>query len=249
VVRANKPEALPDEAARRVELVERALGHSFADKGLALRALTHPSAVEGRDPDAYYERLEFLGDSIVGFVIAEELYRRFPSMDEGGMTRIRVSVVSRSALGQVGGQLGLADAIVVGRSEKGTGGRGLKSALGNVYEALVAALYLDAGIDVARRWVLETLGPLVSEDVALTSESPKSELQETLQARGEVPVYRPISQEGPPHARTFTVDVEVAGKVMGSGSGPTKKQAEAAAAASALEELSKRRRTRRPKRS
>ena len=247
MARGRNPQSSSDGTAKRIELAESVLGHSFKDKDLVLRALTHPSAVEERDPDAYYERLEFLGDSIVGFLIAEELYRRFPSMDEGGLTRIRVSVVSRTALGRVAADLGLADAIVVGQSERGTGGRGLKSALGNVYEALAAALYLDAGIASARRWVLATLGPLISEDVAASLENPKSELQETLQARGETPVYRLISQEGPPHARTFTLEVEVAGKVMGSGSGRTKKEAEAAAAAAALERLAKRRRARQPK--
>ncbi|MEI7813486.1 MAG: ribonuclease III domain-containing protein, partial [Coriobacteriia bacterium] len=143
MVRGAEPKAESGDQAQRIALAESVLGHSFADKELGLRALTHPSAVEQRDPGAYYERLEFLGDSIVGFVIAEELYSRFPLMDEGGLTRIRVSVVSRSALGRVAADLGLAEAIVVGQSERGTGGRGLKSALGNMYEALVAALYLD----------------------------------------------------------------------------------------------------------
>ncbi len=245
--RATRPGPTSNDAARRIELAESVIGHTFADKELVLRALTHPSAVEERDPGAYYERLEFLGDSIVGFLIAEELYRRFPSMDEGGLTRIRVSVVSRTALGRVAAELGLADAIVVGQSERGTGGRGLKSALGNVYEALVAALYLDAGMDAAREWVLATLGPLISEDVAASLENPKSELQETLQARGKAPSYRLVSQDGPPHARTFTVEVEVAGQVMGSGSGHTKKEAEAVAAAAAIKRLEKPRKTRRAK--
>ena len=248
MVRASEPKAESTDQAQRIALAESVLGHSFADKELVLRALTHPSAVEQRDPGAYYERLEFLGDSIVGFVIAEELYSRYPSMDEGGLTRIRVSVVSRTALGRVAADLGLAEAIVVGQSERGTGGRGLKSALGNVYEALVAALYLDGGMSEATRWVLATLGPLIREDVAANLENPKSELQERLQARGDTPVYHLISQEGPPHARTFTIEVEVAGEVMGSGSGLTKKEAEAAAALAALATLKRQRRTRRPKR-
>jgi ribonuclease III len=247
MTRVNRPRASAAEGTRRIRLAESVLGHDFHDKSLVLRALTHPSAVEERDPDAYYERLEFLGDSIVGFLIAEEIYRRFPTMDEGGLTRIRVSVVSRSALARVAAELGLADAIVVGQSELGTGGRGLKSALGNVYEALVAALYLDAGMAAARDWVLATLGPLISEDVAVSLENPKSELQEKLQARGETPVYRLVSQEGPPHARTFTVEVVVVGVVMGSGCGGTKKEAEAAAAAAAISQFAKVRRSRRPK--
>jgi len=244
MARRTESNAEPTDRAQRIALAESVLGHSFADKELVLRALTHPSAVEQRDPGAYYERLEFLGDSIVGFVIAEELYSRFPRMDEGGLTRIRVSVVSRTALAAVAADLGLADAIVVGQSERGTGGRGLKSALGNVYEALVAALYLDGGMATATRWVLATLGPLIREDVAANLENPKSELQERLQARGDTPVYRLISQEGPAHARTFTLEVEVAGEVMGSGSGRTKKEAEAAAAAAALGSLKRKRRTR-----
>jgi dsRNA-specific ribonuclease len=116
--RAGKPGVTSDDRTTRIALAESILGHTFHDKDLVQRALTHPSAVEGRDPDAYYERLEFLGDSIVGFLIAEELYARFPSMDEGGLTRIRVSVVSRTALGLVAAKLGLADAIVVGPSEE-----------------------------------------------------------------------------------------------------------------------------------
>ena len=247
MTRAKKVAALPEDLARRVELTESILGHKFTDKSLVQCALTHPSAVEVRDPSAYYERLEFLGDSIVGFVIAEELFRRFPLMEEGGLTKIRVSLVSRTTLGRVASELGLADVIVMGRSESGTGGRGLKSALGNVYEALVAALYLDAGMKAAGDWVVATLCPLISADAAVASENPKSELQERLQAKGEVPVYQLVSQDGPPHARTFTVEVSVAGKLMGSGIGSTKKEAEAAAAAVAIGALAKRRRSRRAK--
>ena len=111
-------------------VAEQATGHKFSDRELLRRALTHPSAVEDRDPDAYYERLEFLGDSILGFIVAEEIYRRFPDMPEGGMTRIRGSVVAGTVLGRVAADLGLADAIVFGESERGTGGRGMSSATG-----------------------------------------------------------------------------------------------------------------------
>jgi ribonuclease III len=212
-------------------------GHVFADTELVQRAITHPSAVEDRDPEAYYERLEFLGDSILGFLVAEEIYRRFGTMPEGGMTRIKVSVVSGTALGRVSAQLGLADAIIFGESERGTGGRGLASALENVYEALVAALYLDGGIEVARRWVLETVGPLITHETAESPESPKSALQELTQARGDAPRYHVVGQEGPPHDRVFTATVEVAGKRLGQGSGHSKKEAEAQAAQVALDRL------------
>ncbi|HEY5540168.1 MAG TPA: ribonuclease III [Coriobacteriia bacterium] len=221
-------------------VAERATGHAFADRELLRRALTHPSAVEDRDPDAYYERLEFLGDAVLGFVVAEEIYRRFPTMPEGGMTRIRVSLVAGTVLGRVAAELGLGDAIVFGESERGTGGRGMSSALENVYEALTAALYLDAGLDAARDWVLRTVGPLIAAGAAENPENPKSALQELTQARGDAPSYRVISQDGPPHARTFTAVVEVAGKRLGEGTGRTKKEAEAAAAGAALKRLQRR---------
>jgi len=221
-------------------VAEQATGHKFSDRELLRRALTHPSAVEDRDPDAYYERLEFLGDSILGFIVAEEIYRRFPDMPEGGMTRIRVSVVAGTVLGRVAADLGLADAIVFGESERGTGGRGMSSALENVYEALTAALYLDAGLDAARAWVLRTVGPLITARAAENPENPKSALQELTQAHGDAPAYRVISQNGPPHQRTFTAAVEVGGKVLGEGTGHSKKEAEAAAAEAALAHLQSR---------
>lgn len=220
-------------------LAEQIIGHDFADRELLRRAITHPSAVDIADGDCFYERLEFLGDSVLGFIIAEEAYRRFPQMREGGMTRIKVSLVAGSVLSGVARELGLADAIIVGESERGTGGRGLTSALENAYEALTAALYLEGGMDVARQWVLRTLGPLITESVAVSPESPKSALQEIVQARGLSPVYTTLAEHGPPHDRTFSVHVEVGGEVLGQGTGRTKRDAEAAAAAAAVQRLAR----------
>ena len=230
----------PRDDAFRLELAENIIGRRFNDRELLRRALTHPSAVEGTDAESFYERLEFLGDSILGFIIAEETFRRFPSMREGGMTRIKVSLVAGSVLSNVARDLGLLDTLIVGRSERGTGGRGLNSALENTYEALTAAIYLDGGLDDARSWVLRTLGPLITEGVASTPENPKSQLQELVQASGETAVYHTVAAEGPPHARTFSVTVDVAGATLGEGSGRTKREAEAAAAFEALEVLAKR---------
>jgi ribonuclease III len=220
----------PEQLEAALASAESATAHTFTDREILRRALTHPSAVEDRDPDAYYERLEFLGDAVLGFVIAEEIYRRFPAMPEGGMTRIRVSIVSGTTLARVAAELGLADAIVFGESERGTGGRGMSSALENVYEALTAALFLDAGL---------------AAEAADSPENPKSALQELTQAHGDAPSYSVISQDGPPHERTFTVAVEVAGKVLGEGTGHSKKEAEAAAAEAALKRLKQRTRRRR----
>lgn len=225
------------ELAVRLALAEEIVGHRFSDQELLRRALTHPSAVEAKDPSLYYERLEFLGDSILGFLIAEHLYGRFDDMPEGGMTRIKVSVVSGSALSEVASELGLAEALILGDSERGTGRRGLASALENTYEALIAALYLDAGLEAARAWVMNTLGSRISEDAAHSPENPKSALQELAQSHGEVVSYRLESSEGPPHDRVFTTAVQVSGRVCGTGTGRSKKEAEAAAAQAALESL------------
>jgi ribonuclease-3 len=242
VTRAHKSREAHVRPEDAIAIVHHATGHTFSDTGLVMRALTHPSAVEDRDPEAYYERLEFLGDSVLGFLISEEIFRRFPTMPEGGMTRIKVSLVSGSVLAKVSAQLGLGEAIIFGDSERGTGGRGLASALENVYEALTAALYLDGGIEVAREWVLRTLGPLITSESAESPENPKSALQEFTQAKGDAPKYHVISQAGPPHERVFTAAVEVAGTVVGEGTGHTKKEAEAAAAQAALKRLQRRQR-------
>lgn len=226
-----------DDVEAKLAIAEQVVGHRFADRELLRRALTHPSAVEEKDPSLYYERLEFLGDSILGFLIAEDLYGRFPHLPEGGLTRVKVSVVAGSVLSGVAEGLGLADALIVGESERGTGRRGLASALENTYEALIAALYLDAGLDAARRWVMSTLGPLITEEAAHLPENPKSVLQEIVQARGELVAYRIEAAEGPPHDRVFTSVVEVAGTEAGRGSGRSKKEAEAAAAKAALDAL------------
>jgi len=233
--RGAAPKVRDDSAC--VDRAEEILGRRFTDRDLLRRALTHPSAVEDTDADGFYERLEFLGDSILGFIIAEETFNRFPSMREGGMTRIKVSLVAGSVLSGVARELGLLDALIVGESERGTGGRGLNSALENAYEALTAALYLDGGLEAAREWVLRTLGPLITEDAATTPENPKSRLQELVQARGESPVYETTAIDGPPHDRTFAVTVDVAGVRLGEGSGRTKREAEAAAATMALATL------------
>jgi ribonuclease-3 len=212
------------------------VGHTFRDRALLQQAITHPSAVNDSVHESF-ERLEFLGDSIIGSVVAEEVFRRFPDMHEGGMTRIRISLVAGPVLASAAHLAGLEDAIILGESEIRTGKRGRVSALEDTYEAVTAALYLDAGIDAARAWVLGTLGPLIREDVATTPANPKSVLQETVQSFGATPVYRITGHEGPPHDRSFAAVVEVSGEVVGQGSGRTKREAEAAAAAAALESM------------
>ena len=184
-----------------------------------------------------YERLEFLGDSILGAIVAAKAFERFHDLDEGGLTRIKVALVSGSSLADVAQALGFADVIVFGSSETGTGKRGLHSALENVYEAIVAALYLDGGIDAAESFVERTLMGRMSLDLAREPENPKSALQEKLQEDGITPTYKLVETQGPPHDRTFVAQVFAGDQGLAQGTGRTKKEAESQAAKSTLARL------------
>lgn len=222
----------------RVVQAEKILGHEFENKDLLAAALTHPSAVEGRPVTASYERLEFLGDSILGAIVARDLYEAFPDMDEGKLTQAKIALVSGKMLSSVADELGIAPLIRLGESEKGTAARGMHSALENVYEALVGALYLDAGYRSTHRFVRETLGPRLSPNLAKKPISPKSRLQEVTQHDFRCgPEYKLISESGPAHDPTFTSTVLVEGRRIGRGTGPTKKSSESAAAIDALVRL------------
>ena len=172
----------------------------------------------------------------MGAIVAAKAFERFHDLDEGGLTRIKVALVSGSSLADVAQALGFADVIVFGSSETGTGKRGLHSALENVYEAIVAALYLDGGIDAAESFVERTLMGRMSLDLAREPENPKSALQEKLQETGgsRKIEYRMKSEKGPDHNKTFTVEVCVDDRVIGTGSGQSKARAEQAAAEDAL---------------
>ena len=225
---------------QRVKLgrAEKIIQHDFNDKQLILSAITHPSATEGRAVKYSYERLEFLGDSVLGAIVASVAFHRYHDLDEGGLTRIKVALVSGTSLSDVASDLGFADVIVFGSSEAGTGRRGLHSALENVYEAVVAALYLDGGIDCAREFIDRTLIPKMSIDMAKEPENPKSALQERLQEDGITPTYKLIETQGPPHDRTFVAQVFAGSRGLASGTGRTKKEAESQAAKSTLARLS-----------
>ncbi|KAB1641029.1 ribonuclease III [Adlercreutzia muris] len=230
--------SLTDEQQTKLARAQEILGYEFDNTQYLLSAITHPSATEGRSVKFSYERLEFLGDSILGALVANEAFHRFPDLDEGGLTRIKVALVSGASLSGVAEKLGFADIIVFGSSETGTGRRGLHSALENVYEAVVAALYLDGGVDVAGAFVERTLIPKMSLSLAREPENPKSALQEKLQEGGITPTYRLVETQGPPHDRTFVAQVYAGDKGLAQGVGRTKKEAESQAAKSTLARLS-----------
>lgn len=227
-----------EEYNTQIARAEEILEYTFHDKALLLAALTHPSAVEGHSVSDSYERLEFLGDSILGSIVAYRAFHDYPDLNEGGLTRIKVSLVSGSSLAKVAEELGFADIIIFGSSERGTGKRGLHSALENVYESLVAALYLDGGLNSAVAFVDRTLISHMNIDMAKEPENPKSVLQEKLQEDGITPTYRLVETQGPPHDRTFVTQVFVGVDSIAKGVGRTKKESESKAAQSALEMLS-----------
>lgn len=220
---------------RRVAAIEEILGYHFVNRDLIVSAITHPSAVEGKPVSASYERLEFLGDSILGAMVATDLFEMFPQMDEGELTRLKISLVSGETLSHVADELGVGPLILFGDSERGTGARGMHSALENVYESIVGALYLDAGFEKTHEFIHSTLAPYMTPATALKPLSPKSRLQEVTQRDLRVaPEYKLVGEEGPAHKPTFTSVVLVDGKRVGRGSGSTKKESESRAAESAL---------------
>ena len=224
--------------SEKVARAEEICGHTFSDRVLLRSAITHPSAVEGEPVSASYERLEFLGDSILGSVVALALYESYPELDEGELTRLKVSLVSGATLSEVGLELGIGDIIIFGPSERGTDARGMHSALENVYESLVGALYLDGGWEAAQSFILRTLRPHMAAGVAEIPENPKSYLQECVQAdHMETPSYKVVDVSGPAHEPTFTAVAIVGDVRRGRGTGPSKKEAECAAAQDALERM------------
>ena len=216
------------------------LGYAFRDGALLRLALTHPSiAHEQGAPVQHNQRLEFLGDAVLQLALTRELYERFPAFDEGPLTKARAKLVNRRALAVHGRLLGLGAYLIVSRGEELHGGRERPSALADAYEALVGAIFLDGGFDVAREFILREFQAGVGQlDVIPILENPKGELQEFLQARSpEAPIYHVVSASGPDHDRVFECIVQHSGVELARGSGKSKKAAESEAALAALKSL------------
>jgi ribonuclease III len=208
-------------------------------------ALTHRSKAHEDASGGVFdnESMEFLGDAVLGFVIADLLFREFPHHDEGHKSKIKASIVSTMSLARLAEALDLGRFVLLGRGEEKTGGRRKQAILADCYEALIAAIYLDGGIEAARGFVGRQFGPLIGEARSSGSEASftedwKSELQEVLQSdRRGLPDYVLAAEEGPAHRRQFVVDVKVGGEVLARGEGKSKKAAEQVAARNALTRL------------
>ncbi len=217
------------------------MGYSFNDPELMRKALTHPSFVnESKDTSlSDYQRLEFLGDAVLGLCLAEILFLRYPEMSEGELSRLRASLVDQPRLAWLAVQNGIATHIALGRGEDLAGGREKPSILSDVFEALLGGIYLDAGFDTVKQIIGRLYASLLEQQfTAATCIDPKSELQEWLAASQKPsPSYSLVSENGPPHERIFKISVSVGNDFIAEGEGRSKKAAQQEAARSALEKM------------
>ena len=237
---------LSREALAELHLAEERIGYHFSDPRLLQRALTHRSFVfedqAAESDEADYEAMEFLGDSILGLVVSEALYHRFPQR-EGVLSRIRAYLVSTDQLSELSRQLGLGRFIRLSRGEENTGGRDKRAILADLFESTVAAIYLDGGLEPTSRFLARHFEPLMDriDGDEVEVRDYKSRLQEKLHSLGRPePAYRVTAEYGPDHNKEFSVEVKSQGRSLGQGQGRSKKEAEQQAAEVALETLAAR---------
>lgn len=220
------------------QLQER-LSYTFQDPSLLDHALLHRSYAAETPSGEDNERLEFLGDAVLQLVVTDHIFACFPDLREGTMAKVRAACVNRDGLAAVARSLNLGPFLSLGRGEEASGGRDKSSILADSMEAVIAAVYIDGGIEAARNVVLELWRPMISERAAAPGKRDyKTRLQEELAARGLRPRYR-VTESGPDHSKLFAAELEVDGDKAGSGEGRSKKEAEQAAAAEALDSLDK----------
>jgi ribonuclease III len=231
-----------------LEPLERRIGYRFKDRGLLEHALTHRSRVHEDASGGVFdnESMEFLGDSILGFAIADMLFRQFPQHNEGQKSKLKASIVSAASLARLGDKISLGEFLILGRGEEKTGGRQKHALIADCYEALIAAIYLDGGIEPAKGFIERQFAELIQEARrtgahAAFTEDYKSALQEWLQSHDRgLPAYRLAAEIGPAHRRRFDVEVVVNGIPVARAEGRSKKEAAQAAARLALDLLSAR---------
>jgi len=225
-----------------LDALQQTLGISFNDLSLLEGALVHSSYIN-ENPSlapASNERLEFLGDAVLGLIVAERLYQDFPHADEGEMTRLRAALIRRDTLARMARAIGLGDYLYLGKGEEASGGRRKPANLAGALEAVIATIFLDQGSAITKDFILRLLNPELQKAVSQgAGVDHKSRLQELIQAKEQqTPVYRVVEAIGPDHDKWFTVEVMVGDTVLGRGSGKGKKAAETEAARSALKQLS-----------
>jgi ribonuclease-3 len=220
--------------------LQQRLGYQFRDENLLRLALTHPSvAHESGKEILHNQRLEFLGDAVLGLILSRALYEKFPESEEGPLTKSRAKLVNRKTLAEHSRLLGLGAHLVLSRGEETSGGRERESALADAFEALLGAVFLDGGFDAAREFILREFANDFSALAEISGiENPKGELQELLQVKSaNAPEYQILSASGPDHDRDFECAVFHDGVELARGRGKSKKNAESDAALAALEKL------------
>ena len=219
-----------------MQVLEERLGHAFQNRKLLETALTHPS-FGGDHHVPHYQRLEFLGDAVLELAVSRYLYFELPEVDEGKLTRIRAALVREESLNRAARRIGLGAFIRLSVGEERSGGREKPSILSDVMEAVLAAVYLDAGFDEAVRIIGMVLGEELRPEVLKDHLDAKSRLQELMQREGRMPSYDYLSMEGPPHAPVFAYRVMDGEQELGRGSGTSKQNAQQAAARDALKRM------------
>ncbi len=222
--------------------LEKTIGVTFKTRELLERAFIHRSYLnEARNLKISNERLEFLGDAVLSFLTSHFLYEAYPDFPEGTLTNIRSGLVKTNSLATVAKQLNLGDLLRLSHGEEASGGRNNPSLLADAFEALLGAMYLDCGIETVKTFLITYLFPKAKDIVEKkTYIDYKSLLQEIIQQESRIsPTYQVVKSEGPDHAKTFWIDATASGRILGSGMGRSKQEAEQAAAASALEKLGK----------
>lgn len=227
---------MKQETVAELEAFEQEIGYRFRDKKLLTEALTHSSfANEGKKHLHNNERLEFLGDSVLSILVAEYLFTQFRNIPEGELTRLRASLVCEQALFEFSKSIHLGNYLLLGRGEENTGGRERPSIVSDAFEAVIAAIYLDGGIDAVKPFVLAFIPKDLSPKTGGSLSDYKTTLQEVIQQNREEKVeYSLTSESGPDHNKTFEVEIHLNSNVIGTGKGKSKKQAEQNAAREAL---------------
>ena len=220
-----------------MDKIEESIGYIFKDKNLLKKAMTHTSYAYENKVDSN-EKLEFLGDSILEFISSKYLFKNYPKLQEGEMTKVRAAVVCEKSLYKIATLHNFSDFLYLGKSEKKTGGEKRPAILADSVEAVIAAIFLDGGISQAEKFIIDNLKDEIEIATKHVGDRDyKTVLQEKLQAKGEVQItYQIISESGPDHDKCFTAEVKVNGKTLASGTGKSKKSSEFEAANNAIKD-------------
>lgn len=223
-------------AIYNISKFEEIIDYTFEDKSYILEALTHSSYSNENKNYKFNERLEFLGDSVLSIVISDYLFKKEKDLPEGELTKLRANIVCEESLSEVGGQIHLGDHLLLGKGEEATGGRDRISIIADALEAVIAAIYLDGGLEQASKFIFKFMEEIIENSIeGKIFRDYKTYLQEVLQSKGEQNIwYKLLEEKGPDHNKRFVMEVGINDKVLGVGEGKSKKDAEQVAAKSAL---------------